>query len=61
MKARPAGHDRATLENRAMLDANARAQNPGRWSGNTRNWRPAGPLWLNPETEFSAPEIRDAA
>jgi hypothetical protein len=24
-------------------------------------WQPAGPVWLNPETEISAPEIRDAA
>ena len=59
--ARHAGHDRATLANRAMLYANARAQNPERWSGKTRNWQPAGPVWLNPETEISAPEIRDAA
>ena len=59
--ARHAGHDGKTLANRAMLYANARAQNPGRWSGKTRNWQPAGPVWLNPETEISAPEIRDAA
>jgi transposase InsO family protein len=58
---RHAGHDRTTLANRAMLYANARAQNPERWSGKTRNWQPAGPVWLNPETEISAPEIRDAA
>ena len=31
------------------------------WSGKTRNWQPAGPVWLNPENETSAPEIRDAA
>jgi len=59
--ARHAGNDCATLANRAMLYANARAQNPERWSGETRNWQPAGPVWLNPETEISAPEIRDAA
>ena len=59
--ARHAGHDRATLANRAMLHANARAQNPDRWSGKTRNRPPAGPVWLNPETETSAPEIKDAA
>jgi transposase InsO family protein len=59
--ARHAGHERATLAGRACLYANARAQNPQRWSGNTRNWQPAGPVWLNPETEISAPEIRDAA
>ena len=59
--ARHAGRDRATLANRAILYANARSQNPERWSGKTRNWQPAGPVWLNPETEISAPEIRDAA
>ena len=59
--ARHAGHDHATLANRAMLYANARAQNPERWSGKTRNWQAAGPVWLNPEREISAPEIRDAA
>lgn len=59
--ARHAGRDRATLANRASLYANARAQNPERWIGKTRNWQPAGPVWLNPETELSTPEIRDAA
>lgn len=59
--ARHAGHDRATLASRASLYANARAQNPERWSGKSRNWQPAGPVWLNPEREISAPEIRDAA
>jgi putative transposase len=59
--ARHAGHDHATLTNRANLYANARAQNPQRWSGKTRNWQPAGPVWLNPENEICAPEIRDAA
>jgi putative transposase len=59
--ARHAGHDSVTLANRAVLYANARAQHPERWSGKTRNWQPAGPVWLNPETEIGAPEIRDAA
>ena len=59
--ARHAGRESATLENRAVLYANARVQNPERWSGKTRNWQPAGPVWLNPENEISASEIRDAA
>jgi transposase InsO family protein len=59
--ARHSGSDRKTLANRAILYATARAQNPQRWSGKTRNWQPAGPVWLNPETEIGAPEIRDAA
>jgi len=59
--ARHAGHDRAALAKRASLHANARTQNPERWPGKTRNRQPAGPLRLNPETEISAPRIRDAA
>lgn len=59
--ARHAGQDRATLASRASLYANARSQNPHRWSGKTRNWQPAGPVWLNPENQTSALEIRDAA
>lgn len=59
--ARHTGHDRATLADRTTLYANARAQNPERWSGKARNWQPAGPVWLNPENKTSVPEIRDAA
>ena len=59
--ARHTGGDRATLASRTILYANARAQHPERWSGQTRNWQPTGPVWLNPETEISAPKIRDAA
>ena len=59
--ARHSGADRKTLANRDILYASARAQNPQRWSGKTRNWQPAGPVWLNPETETSDLEIRDAA
>ncbi|GGC23681.1 hypothetical protein GCM10011363_45260 [Marivita lacus] len=53
----------AGLANRASAShyAIARAQNLQRWSGKTRNWQPAGPVWLKPETEIGAPEIRDAA
>ena len=58
---RHTGQDRDALANRALLYANARAQKPERWSGKTRNWQPAGPVWLNPERDNSASEIRDAA
>ncbi len=34
---RHAGHNRATLANRAILYENARLQKPERWSGKTRN------------------------
>ncbi len=59
--ARHAGHDQVTLAKRAILYANVRAQNPQRWSGETRNRQPAGPVWLNPENEINTSEIRDAA
>jgi len=58
---RHAGQDSDALSSRAQIYANARAQKPERWSGKTRNWQPAGPVWLNPERDNSAPEIRDAA
>ena len=58
---RHAGQDSDALANRAQLYANARAQKPERWSGKTRNWQAAGPVWLNRDREISAPEIRDAA
>jgi putative transposase len=59
--ARHGGIDRETLANRATLCVTVWAQNLQRWSGKTRNWQPAGPVWLNPEKEISVPEIRDAA
>lgn len=59
--ARHAGHEIAMLTSRANLYATTRAQNPQRWSGKTRNWQPAGPVWLNPENEICASEIRGAA
>ena len=58
---RHVGQERETLANRALLYANARTQKPERWSGKIRNWQPAGHVWLNPERDTSAPEIRDAA
>ncbi len=59
--ARHDGREHATLASRAILYAKARAKKPERWSGKTRNWQPAGAVWLNPERETGAPEIRDAA
>ena len=58
---RHGGQDRDALEKRASLYGNARAAKPERWSGKTRNWQPAGPVWLNPERDNSVPEIRDVA
>lgn len=47
--ARHRGEDRTLLRTRHELYQAARARNPARWSGNTRNWDPVGSVWLNPE------------
>ena len=59
--ARHCGQENATLAGRAHLYATPRANNPKRWSGKTRNWQPAGPVWLNPVNETNISEIRDVA
>jgi len=46
---RHAGEDRAILARRDAIYAEAKAQNPRRWSGTTRDWSPVGAVWLNPE------------
>ena len=46
---RHAGLDPSILEKRAAVYAAAQAQHPERWSGQTRDWNPAGVVWLNPE------------
>jgi putative transposase len=48
---RHAGDDRALLAARHALYAKARECNPARWSGNIRNWTPAGAVTLNPERD----------
>ncbi len=58
---RHAGQERQMLAKRADLYAKARASNPQRWSGKARNWQPIGAVWLNPERDTSAAEVRDAA
>jgi len=45
------GDDEAVLAQRARLYEQARAANPERWSGGTRNWKPVGAVALNPENE----------
>jgi putative transposase len=42
------GDDQHILSNRQQLYQHARQQHPERWSGQIRNWDPAGPVWLNP-------------
>jgi putative transposase len=48
---RHAGDDYAILAARHALYTKARALNPARWSGNTRNWTPIGAVTLNPERD----------
>ena len=43
------GDEHAILAQRDALYAQAKARHPERWSANTRNWSPVGPVWLNPE------------
>lgn len=45
------GLDHDILARRHQLYQAARAANPERWSGDTRNWTPVGPVWLNPEIQ----------
>jgi transposase InsO family protein len=45
------GQDVEILAKRHALYTQAKALHPQRWSGNTRNWSPAGPVTLNPERE----------
>lgn len=40
--------DKALLAQRDRVYATAKAKNPDRWSGKTRNWKPIGPVALNP-------------
>lgn len=46
---RHSGRDLAILECREKVYEEARARNPGRWSGNTRNWNPIKEVVLNPD------------
>lgn len=46
---RHSGRDLEILECRKATYERARAQNPERWSGNTRNWNPIKEVALNPE------------
>lgn len=48
---RHAGEDHAILEARHAVYRAARERNPARWSGNTRDWTPTGPVTLNPEKD----------
>ena len=48
---RHAGEDVAILAARDTLYKQAREKHPERWSRDTRNWNPVGPVTLNPERD----------
>ncbi len=54
------GEDIAILKNRANVYQEAKANMPSRWSGEIRNWSPAGSVTLNPINE-DASTCREAA
>lgn len=50
--------DKAILANRQVVYRAARDRNPRRWTGDTRNWKPVGAVYLNPiKTETRIPAI----
>jgi putative transposase len=51
------GEDKKILEHRDQVYAQAKAQHPARWSGQTRNWTPVGAVALNPEREDSEQKL----
>lgn len=51
------GQDIELLAARDRLYQQAKAANPARWSGNTRNWEHINVVKLNPERDFPAPSL----
>ncbi len=60
---RHTGEDNMVLSKRHELYQAARAANPSRWSGNTRNWQRSGSVVLNPDekAEAIADKLSEAA
>lgn len=56
---RHGGHDRALLAQRKTLYEQAKARNPARWSGTTRNWTPPADVWLNPKSASESTNKRE--
>lgn len=55
------GQDGALLARRVRVYEAAKAANPQRWSGATRNWQPVGVVHLNPDQKHDQKEFRKAA
>ena len=47
------GKDKEILARRAAIYDQAREKRPERWSGEARNWKPIGTVYLNPERELA--------
>lgn len=58
---RHTGEDKTILEQRAKLYQKKQMSNPERWSGNTRNWKPIGDVYLNPEKAKAEDQQSQAA
>jgi transposase InsO family protein len=48
---RHAGEEQEILANRKQVYRQAKSRNPGRWSGDIRNWEQVNTVYLNPENE----------
>ncbi len=48
---RHSGEDIAILKNRSRVYEQAKNNNPERWSGEIRNWKPVASVYLNPEKQ----------
>ena len=55
------GEDKTILEKRDALYQKKRSENPERWSSSIRNWKPVGPVDLNPENTQSKAKMANAA
>ncbi len=54
------GEHHAILANREELYERAKAKNPSRWSGETRNWKPAVEVWLNKPKDAAAESEKES-
>jgi hypothetical protein len=46
---------------RSRLYITKRAENPERWSGSVRDWKPVGDVQLNPENSKQKDQVKKAA
>ena len=55
------GREAQILAKRHQVYLQARRRHPERWTGKTRNWEPAGEVWLNPSDRCKPEEKKKAA